>query len=94
MSSYKYTQSEAPIGRRLYVLATGEWRVMRPVIDNSACRGCGLCAMYCPTCSIAGSDERRFTVDYSYCKGCGICARECPVDAIAMKPEEEYDGEC
>jgi len=89
---YEFTKTAAPIGRELYVIPTGDWRTHRPVIDQERCRACGLCTLYCPTCSIR-QDGDRFVIDLSYCKGCGICAEECPSDAISMIEEGAKDDE-
>lgn len=90
--NYKYTCTEAPVGRELYIVPTGDWRTQRPVIDYDRCRDCGLCTLYCPTCSIRRGDDR-FVIDLTYCKGCGICAQECPNDAIVMVEEGAADNE-
>jgi pyruvate ferredoxin oxidoreductase delta subunit len=77
---------------------TGEWRTLRPEIDQDKCIRCRTCWMYCPEGAIQEVDEpyktktgREFKltykVDYDYCKGCGICANECPVKAITMVEE-------
>ncbi len=77
----------SPVGREgLYILDTGSWRLVRPVLDREVCTGCGLCSAYCPVNSIR-QDEAGYRIDLTYCKGCGICAHECPSGAITMQPE-------
>ncbi|MFW6385125.1 MAG: 4Fe-4S binding protein [Halodesulfurarchaeum sp.] len=66
---------------------TGSWRESKPVIDQDACTGCGICEIFCPDMAAKEVGERTFAIDYDYCKGCAICAEECPVDAIEMIPE-------
>ncbi len=72
---------------------TGDWRSLRPVIDQARCipsvknkPACFLCWLYCPE----GVVETTIPVeiDLEYCKGCGICAEECPAKAIDMVLEE------
>ncbi len=91
--NYKFTESEAPIGRELYIVPTGEWRILSPWIDDSKCRLCGLCTMYCPVSCIskekvADGGKARYVIDLTYCKGCGICIEECPFKAISFRKKE------
>jgi pyruvate ferredoxin oxidoreductase delta subunit len=74
------------IGKGIYKINTGDWRVTRPLKDNSKCNNCGICFLYCPVFSIYKKDKE-FIIDLSYCKGCGICAKECPRNAIQMIQE-------
>ena len=66
---------------------TGDWRTMRPLLDASACKKCGICWKFCPDMAIRIVDDFP-QIDYMFCKGCGICAHECPFDAIEMVEEE------
>jgi len=77
---------------------TGDWRDMKPVIDQSKCipslkkkSACFLCWLYCPEGVISTSIPVR--IDYDYCKGCGVCAEECPAKAITMVHEGEENHE-
>jgi pyruvate ferredoxin oxidoreductase delta subunit len=63
---------------------TGDWKILKPVIDNKKCIKCFKCVVYCPDFCIA-EKEGKITPDYDYCKGCGVCAKVCPVKAIAME---------
>lgn len=67
---------------------TGNWRMVRPVVDMEKCVQCGICASYCP-CGVIDTDRKAktFDIDYNFCKGCGICANECPKQALTMVPE-------
>ncbi len=74
---------------------TGQWRSLRPVIDESRCtparRGkpsCFLCWLYCPEAVITKSVPVQ--IDLRYCKGCGVCAEECPTKAIDMVDEDRF----
>lgn len=78
---------------------TGDWRMVRPVIDHSKCLAvkanrpaCFQCWAFCPEGVI--KKEVGSEIDYVYCKGCGICMEVCPADAIELVPEtEDRDGE-
>ncbi len=64
---------------------TGNWRAIRPEVDESKCIKCELCATYCPDGCIEIKETVEFDLDY--CKGCGVCAEECPKEAISMVRE-------
>ena len=65
---------------------TGGWRTLRPVVDETKCKKCWLCVIYCPDSAMKkGTKSSR--PDLDYCKGCGICAMECPTKCIKMEPE-------
>lgn len=64
---------------------TGNWRAIRPEVDESKCIKCGLCVTYCPDGCVELNEKVEFDLDY--CKGCGVCAEECPKEAITMVKE-------
>ena len=66
---------------------TGEWRALRPEVDQEKCINCLQCWIFCPDSSILVEDEEMVGIDYDHCKGCGICSSTCPVDAIEMLSE-------
>jgi len=67
---------------------TGNWRTMRPVVEEEKCTNCNICWKFCPDVAVK-LGEKFVSIDYDYCKGCGICAHECPVKAITMIREME-----
>jgi pyruvate ferredoxin oxidoreductase gamma subunit len=69
---------------------TGLWRTVRPVIEQSLCRRCGLCSSYCPEGGITVDGEGFPHIDYDHCKGCLICVAQCPSRAI--RSMLEHDG--
>ncbi len=55
----------------------------KPVIDESACRGCRRCMRECANNGLVFDSERRkMTVDQENCVGCGRCIGACNFDAI------------
>lgn len=74
----------------LIVMPTGTWKIQRPVVDESICIKCGICASFCPIQCIAKNSEGFYHANLTYCKGCGVCAHECPKKAIAMKLDSEF----
>lgn len=79
-----------PHARQKADTPTGQWRLLRPVINDDVCISCGQCLKYCP-CGVISEKDGRYIIDYRYCKGCGICAEVCPKNAIGMfkEPTEE-----
>lgn len=73
-------------------MVTGNWRILRPVVDHDTCTLCMTCYMSCPDACITAVDEK-IVHDLEYCKGCGICTAVCPVKAVARVPEMDFtDG--
>lgn len=65
---------------------TGNWRTLRPVIDDKACTGCNICWKLCPEACV-DLTEKVPSIDMNYCKGCGICVAECPAHCVKFVPE-------
>ena len=55
----------------------------RPVIDQGACIGCGVCQGHCPQQAISGSG-RDLAIDYRNCIRCFCCQEFCPQGAITV----------
>jgi pyruvate ferredoxin oxidoreductase gamma subunit len=68
---------------------TGDWRVMRPVIDLERCTHCWVCFENCPDGAITLTESDIPQIDYGVCKGCLICGEECPIHAIKSIRETE-----
>lgn len=73
------------------VVKTGDWRIMRPLVQAELCNGCGLCAVYCPDGVVEVGPGGVAVVDYFHCKGCLICMVQCPCHAIITQPESGMD---
>ncbi len=93
MSDKIKSWKEIPIGGLITTPAssleypTGNWRALKPVLDQEKCIKCLLCWFFCPEPAIKRHKDDSVEINYDYCKGCGICANECPVKAITMVPE-------
>ena len=58
-----------------------------PVVDESKCSGCGVCAEVCAFHAILSLGGRAITFP-ELCHGCGGCARFCPEGAISEAPKD------
>ena len=69
-----------------------------PVIDDSKCRHCMVCAEVCPTGAMSAEWEKRLeaVIDPNACIGCGLCKRSCQFGAIAgeMKQPHAVNDAC
>ena len=52
-------------------------------VDESLCKGCGLCENRCPFNAVTIENEKA-KVNEKSCWGCGVCAVTCPTDAIKL----------
>jgi 2-oxoacid:acceptor oxidoreductase delta subunit (pyruvate/2-ketoisovalerate family) len=73
-------------------MITGNWRILRPVVDHDKCTLCMVCYMSCPDACITVVDDK-IVHDLEYCKGCGICTAVCAVKAVDRVAELDFpDG--
>jgi 2-oxoacid:acceptor oxidoreductase delta subunit (pyruvate/2-ketoisovalerate family) len=82
-------KSPAPNGEQPNMI-TGNWRILRPVVDQDKCTLCMNCWAGCPDACITVENDR-IVHDLRYCKGCGICTEVCPVEAVARVPELDFE---
>lgn len=53
------------------------------------CKGCGLCAAFCPTKVFAvDATGKARVVDEDACVNCGFCELHCPDFAIVLRPRD------
>jgi uncharacterized Fe-S center protein len=55
-----------------------------PVIDRSACTGCGICVRHCAHGAIRLGEDRVAAIDDGACVGCGQCIALCQHEAAVM----------
>jgi len=59
--------------------------ILRPIIDDSLCTNCGVCAELCEFNALAAL-PKTVMVFNELCHGCGLCTLACPANAITEKP--------
>ena len=59
------------------------------IIEPSWCKGCGICAEFCPRGVIEVHNEKVMEVNPYACVHCGLCESLCPDYAIYLVNEEE-----
>ncbi len=58
--------------------------LMKYIIEESKCIGCGICLKECPVNAIEGVVKTPHIIDQSKCIKCGICFEKCKFDAIEI----------
>jgi NAD-dependent dihydropyrimidine dehydrogenase PreA subunit len=53
-------------------------------ILEDKCKGCTLCAKYCPVGAISGNKKEPHYIDPEKCIRCGLCISTCRMDAITV----------
>lgn len=68
----------------------------RVIIDETVCKGCGLCVKVCPKKILAINKKKMnqkgynpsYVTDAKQCVACAMCAIMCPDSAIKVEKEE------
>ena len=60
----------------------------RLVINPKWCKGCGICAAFCPKNVLEIVNEKVKIKDEAACIKCGLCELRCPDYAIYIEKEE------
>lgn len=59
------------------------------VIEPAWCKGCGICAAFCPQKALEIRNEKVVLRDDEACVACGLCELRCPDYAIYLVNMEE-----
>jgi 2-oxoglutarate ferredoxin oxidoreductase subunit delta len=71
----------------------GKKKVKEHVINCEWCKGCGICAAFCPKKVLEINEEdKAVAVRPEDCIGCGLCGLRCPDLAIEVLTEDEPEG--
>lgn len=65
--------------------------MLKILVDENKCVGCGRCAEVCPKgpriwkFKSMGKNKKAVVVDASFCIYCGMCVTVCPTEAIKIE---------
>ncbi len=83
LSTFKYFRQEYLDHVKEKVCKTGECKALARIqIDETKCRGCGMCKRNCPVEAISGEPGKVHHIDETKCIKCGTCLTSCPFHAI------------
>jgi NADH:ubiquinone oxidoreductase subunit F (NADH-binding)/(2Fe-2S) ferredoxin len=59
--------------------------LIKYLIDQSKCTGCGLCSKNCPSGAISGELKQPHTINQEKCIRCGVCRDVCKFDSVTYE---------
>ncbi len=71
--------------------------MLKILVDEKKCIGCGRCAEVCPKgpriWKLEGREKNRkaTVIDASFCLYCGMCVTICPTEAIVISPSASQE---
>jgi uncharacterized Fe-S center protein len=65
----------------------------KPIVDQSVCVGCRVCAQTCAHDAISfdAANGNKASIDVDKCAGCGRCIGRCPKDAVEAAMDESFE---
>jgi 2-oxoglutarate ferredoxin oxidoreductase subunit delta len=66
-------------------------RGKRLILNTEWCKGCGICAAFCPKSVLILENGKAAIRDEEKCIGCGLCEMRCPDYAVYLEeaPDEQ-----
>lgn len=61
-------------------------------VNSSWCKGCGICAAFCPKKILKLQNEKIVIAEIESCLKCGLCENLCPDFAIYLVEEEAQNN--
>ncbi|MEG0805319.1 MAG: 4Fe-4S binding protein [Lachnospiraceae bacterium] len=59
------------------------------ILNTAWCKGCGICAAFCPKGVLKVEHEKAIIVNQEQCVYCGQCEQRCPDYAIYIDEKQE-----
>lgn len=63
----------------------------KPIVDQSLCTGCHMCAKNCAHQAIQFDAQNHASIDHTKCVGCGRCIGACNYDAVQNENDSAND---
>lgn len=83
LSTLKYFREEYMEHIKYKKCRAGQCKALAKIeIDETKCKGCGICKRNCPVNAITGEPRTPHKIDPDICIKCGTCIDKCPFKAI------------
>lgn len=83
LSTLKYFREEYMEHIKYKKCRAGQCKALAKIeIDETKCKGCGICKRNCPVNAITGEPRTPHKIDLDICIKCGTCIDKCPFKAI------------
>lgn len=83
LSTLKYFRNEYEAHVKHKYCPAGKCKALiKFTIDETLCKGCGICVNKCPSGAISGEKKKAHRIDPYLCIKCGACLEHCKFKAI------------